>query len=151
WSSPWIVVAAIGVWVASLLLGGKVDMYINKFETPVQFILGALAGIVLVLRLVPMLPTYRLVGFVGRHSLVYLALHQWFAFNLAHRLIDPILDRADLGIGLTAVLTCAATTSIGLLVLWPVCLAFDRWIPFLVGGGSLSRPAIHPNRQAGPL
>ena len=140
WFSPPTLAIAGLVWLGGLFLEGKVDMYSDTYETPVYFLVTALAGIVLVFRLVPLLRPVRWIGYVGRHSLVYLALHQWLAFNIANRILNPLRSlpflQGSLGFGILALLT----TCIALLLLWPVCEAFDRWAPFLVGGGS-KRPA----------
>lgn len=142
WDEPWlrtwsmrIVVPVAAFWLCAAFWGGRMDMYTDLFETPVLSVAGALAGILVVFLLLPKVPALGWVGFVGRHSLVFLALHEWFAFFFARALHARFAHVAFLSTQGGLLLVGAAYVVLALAILWPACLAFDRWIPVLVGGG----------------
>lgn len=144
WSHPALLPAAFLVWALSTWRGGTVDMYTDTYTAPVWFFASASAGILASLLVAPRLVQVGWVGWIGRHSLVILALHQWLAFPLALRLVSHNGTLSLIGPFqpyVNSLLVCL----VGGLALWPICLVFDRWLPFLVGGGSRRKAPSTPS------
>jgi fucose 4-O-acetylase-like acetyltransferase len=133
--SPRILVPALATWLAAALLGGSIDMYSVLYQTPVVFVVGALAGIFSLLAVVPRIPASKVIGWIGRHSLVILALHDWFAFSLVLMLFHCFYPGGVAATQWGLLLQGVGFTTLFLLILWPICMVFDRWAPILVGGG----------------
>jgi fucose 4-O-acetylase-like acetyltransferase len=133
--SPRILVPVLALWLGASLLGGSIDMYTDLYETPVLFVVGALAGIFAMFLLLSRAPASKVVGAIGRHSLVLLALHFWFAFYLVQTFLGFVAPGGLPTTPWSLSLQGVGYTVAALLILWPVCVAFDRWAPILVGGG----------------
>ena len=133
--SPRILVPVLALWLCAALLGGPIDMYTDLYKTPVLFVASSLAGIFATFLIVPRIPASKVIGSIGRHSLVLLALHFWFAYYLVQTFLKFVapggLPTTTLSLSLQGVGYMVAA----LLILWPVCIAFDKWAPILVGGG----------------
>jgi len=129
-----ILVPVLLVWSLAALRGGDVDMYMDNYRTPILFVVAALSGVLAAFLVVPMLPRSKGIGFVGRHSLVVLALHQWLAFNIIRALASRLFPGGFPPQIWVQVLVSVGYTLGSIAILWPICLAFDRWAPVLVRG-----------------
>lgn len=133
--SPRILVPVLVVWLCAALMGGPIDMYTDLYETPVAFVVGALAGILATFIIVSRVPASKWIGAIGRHSLVLLALHFWFAYYLVQLFLKHVAPAGLPTTPWSLSLQGVGYTVAALLILWPVCVVFDRWAPILVGGG----------------
>lgn len=121
-------------WLGGALLAGRIDMYSVRWETPLLSVSVAMSGILGVFWLLPRIGSFGWIGFLGRHSLVFLALHEWFAYFFARSLQGRLPWTEGLAHSWGLALVGFCYVGFAMLLLWPVCLAFDRWLPVMVGG-----------------
>ena len=133
-ASWWLIALIILGWVSVAMLDGGVNMYMDQYGKPLIFVLAGLLGISSAFLVIPRIHAFKTIEFIGRHSLVILALHQWLAFNILRSLQSHFLPRIILTSAGSQLLEAGFYTVGSILILWPICIAFDKWAPVLVGG-----------------
>ena len=153
-SKPWLPYASIPVVCLILLFtyrlnaphGGFVDMAVSDHGQIVPFLISVTAGISMMLALGRLLPTSRILTFVGKDTLIYLGFDGLFFHFVNHRIVvwwQPGLDV------LSVTLFCSGVTLLSMILCVPLAILLNRFIPQLVGAidkvGPLL-PALNSNR-----
>lgn len=132
--SWWLIALIILGWFLTAMLDDGVNMYMDQYGKPLIFVLAGLLGTSSGFFVVSRIHAFKMIGFIGRHSLVILALHQWLAFNILRSFQSHLPSRLILTSTWYQLLEAIFYTAGSILILWPICIAFDRWAPILVGG-----------------
>jgi fucose 4-O-acetylase-like acetyltransferase len=124
-----IPLAAINIFFG-LIMNEKVSMYINQLGDYLYFYVAAIAGILFMCFLMKQIPSYRILNFFGKNTLLVLAIH-YLALRL-YQLFDesifgyPYMDHNSYFISILL-------TVVTLISCVPIVYFVNKYLPFIVG------------------
>jgi len=121
------------------LSGERVDMYESQYGNYLLFVLSAFSGIIAFLIAVQKLGTNVVFQYIGKNSLIYLALHQSIVFSLLDMVFKRLLDTDSVVIGL---FLGTIYTIITIIVIAPVAYVIKNDFPYILGKSGLTRRQI---------
>ncbi|WP_428911980.1 acyltransferase family protein [Niallia sp. Krafla_26] len=113
-----------------LLSGQRVDMYESLYGNYMLFVISAFSGIIALLIAVQKIGTNAVLEYIGRNSLIYLALHQSIVFSILNMVFKETLEQESL---LSQIWIGTVYTIIALLMIAPVAYVIKNYFPYILG------------------
>lgn len=132
---PFILLNVVTGYLNFVQTGKRVDFYNSSLGNIGLFYLSAFAGIGAFIIIIKRMKSYQFLQFLGKNSLIYLALHQKIVFLL----IDQLMGNSLLELGKMSEIPLLKglfyTVATGV-ILVPIVYAINHYLPFVVGRSS---------------
>jgi len=118
-----IIIGAFLLGFICLIHNGIVDVRINQLGNPFLFLINASSFIIVFFFIFQMIPTFKIIRWLGLNSLAIMCLHlkaQFVPYLILSKFTEGILK-------------CLLVTIISIILLIPVIFILNRYFPFLVG------------------
>lgn len=113
-----------------LLSGERVDMYEGLYGNYALFIISAFSGIIAFLIAVQKMRSNAVLEYIGRNSLIYLALHQSIVFSTLNMVFKKTLENDSF---LGGIWIGSLYTIIAIVVIAPVAYFIKNYFPYILG------------------
>ena len=113
-----------------LFSGERVDMYESHYGHYALFVISAFSGIMAFLIAVQKIGTNAVFQYIGRNSLIYLALHQSIVFSILNMVFKKTLENASF---LSKIWIGSVYTIIAILLIAPVAYFIKNYFPYILG------------------
>lgn len=126
----WIVVLAMLLSLLCAWTNTDVELYKGLYGNLILFVIGAFAGIIVLINISKHISANKMLSYIGKHSIIYLAMHQYIVFSVFRKITNkiyiPNTEMECLLVSLIWVLLCA-------IILIPVCSIIEKYFPFSIG------------------
>jgi acyltransferase len=113
-----------------LLSGERVDMYEGLYGNYTLFVISAFSGIITFLIAVQKIGSNAVLEYIGRNSLIYLALHQSIVFSILNMVFKKTLENGSF---LSKIWVGSVYTMIAILIIAPVAYFIKNYFPYILG------------------
>ena len=113
-----------------LLSGERVDMYEGLYGSYTLFVISAFSGIIAFLIAVQKIGSSPVFEYIGRNSLIYLALHQSIVFSILNMVFKKTLENGSF---LSKVWIGSVYTVIAILTIAPIAYCIKNYFPYILG------------------
>ncbi|WP_338473035.1 acyltransferase family protein [Niallia sp. XMNu-256] len=113
-----------------LLSGERVDMYESQYGNYALFVIAAFSGIIAFLIAVQKIETNAVFQYVGKNSLIYLALHQSIVFSVLNMVFKKTLENESF---LNKIWIGSFYTMVSILIIAPIAYFIKNYFPYILG------------------
>lgn len=114
------------------LFNKKIDMFSNTYGDYFLFYTSAIAGILAIIVLIRLLPKISIFTYIGKNSLIFLAIHQFVLFPLIEKMLRNINFLNGNSI-LILTIKGVSYTLIASILLVPIVYIINNYLPFILG------------------